>query len=38
MARWPRSVWTTIFTYITIFVLFPLLCPICDAWGEDWWF
>ena len=26
MARWPRHVWTTVFTYVTIFVLFPLLC------------
>ncbi len=26
MARWPRHTWTTIFTYLTIFVLFPLLC------------
>lgn len=26
MARWPRRRWTTVFTYGTILVLFPLLC------------
>lgn len=30
MARWPRHVWTTIFTYATIFILFPVLCYL--AW------
>jgi len=32
MARWPRHVWTTVFTYATIFVLFPLLCLLAYAW------
>ena len=32
MARWPRHVWTTIFTYGTIFVLFPLLCLLAYLW------
>ncbi len=26
MARWPRHVWTSIYTYAVIFGLFPLLC------------
>ena len=32
MARWPRHVWTSVFTYGTIFVLFPLLCFLAYAW------
>jgi hypothetical protein len=32
MARWPRHVWTSIFTYGTVFVLFPLLCLLAYAW------
>lgn len=32
MARWPRHVWTTIFTYITIFVLFPIICLLAVLW------
>jgi len=32
MARWPRHVWTTLFTYGTIFVLFPLLCWTAYRW------
>jgi len=32
MARWPRHVWTTIFTYGTIFVLFPALCWLAVQW------
>ena len=32
MARWPRHVWTSIFTYATVFVLFPLLCLLAYAW------
>lgn len=31
MARWPRRRWTTIFTYGTILVLFPLLCWLAYA-------
>lgn len=26
MARWPRNTWTSVFTYVAIFILFPLLC------------
>lgn len=26
MARWPRNLWTTLFTYGAIVVLFPILC------------
>jgi len=38
MARWPRSVWTTIFTYGTVFVIFPLLCWLAYAFvqGRLW--
>ena len=36
MARWPRHVWTSIFTYLTIFVLFPLLCLLAVAWVRRW--
>jgi hypothetical protein len=38
MARWPRSAWTTIFTYGTIFILFPLLCWLALAFvqGRLW--
>jgi hypothetical protein len=32
MARWPRHVWTSIVTYLTIFGLFPLLCFLAWAW------
>ncbi len=36
MARWPYSVWTTVFTYTTIFVLFPLLCFLAYAYVRGW--
>jgi hypothetical protein len=36
MARWPRSVWTTIFTYGAIFVGFPLLCYLAWLWVRGW--
>ena len=36
MARWPRRVWTTIFTYGTIFILFPLLCLLAYAYVNGW--
>lgn len=26
MARWPRNVWTSIYTYGVIFIMFPVLC------------
>jgi len=32
MARWPRNIWTSIFTYGSIFILFP----IC-AYLAYWW-
>ena len=38
MARWPRHVWTSIFTYATVFVLFPLLCWLAYAWVRGWIF
>ena len=38
MARWPRHVWTTIFTYGAIFVLFPLLALAAYGWIRGWWF
>lgn len=38
MARWPRHVWTTIFTYAIVFLGFPLLCLLAYAWVNDWWF
>ncbi len=36
MARWPLSRWTTVFTYGTIFVLFPLLSFLAYAWVQGW--
>src|SRR3954466_11489632 len=36
MARWPRHVWTSIFTYATVFILFPLLCLLAYAWVKGW--
>jgi hypothetical protein len=38
MARWPRHVWTSIFTYATVFLLFPLLCLLAYAWVRGWIF
>jgi len=32
MARWPRHVWTTLFTYGVIFLGFPLLCYLFWSW------
>ena len=32
MARWPRTVWTSIYTYAVVFLLFPLLCAVAYAW------
>jgi hypothetical protein len=32
MARWPRTVWTTIFTYVAIFALFPALAYLAYLW------
>jgi hypothetical protein len=36
MARWPRHVWTTLFTYLVIFLGFPLLCLLAYAWVRGW--
>ena len=36
MARWPQHHWTTIFTYVAIFVGFPLLCLLAFAWVQGW--
>ena len=36
MARWPRHVWTSIYTYGVIFVVFPLLCLLAFAWVRGW--
>ena len=38
MARWPRHIWTTLFTYGTMFVLFPLLCWLAYAFVQGWLF
>ncbi|ADB18574.1 hypothetical protein Psta_3920 [Pirellula staleyi DSM 6068] len=32
MARWPRNTWTSIFTYGTIFLMFPILCYLAYAY------
>jgi hypothetical protein len=32
MARWPRHVWTTLFTYLAVFGGFPLLCWLASRW------
>ena len=32
MARWPHTVWTTVFTYGAVFLLFPALCWLAYAW------
>jgi hypothetical protein len=34
MARWPPTVWTTLFTYGAIFVLFPLLAWLAWLWVQ----
>jgi hypothetical protein len=36
MARWPRHIWTTVFTYGAIFVLFPLLALVAYGWVRGW--
>lgn len=38
MARWPRHVWTTLFTYLAVFLGFPLLCWLAYAWVRGWLF
>ncbi len=32
MARWPQNLWTTVFTYTSIFVGFPLLAFLLWWW------
>lgn len=32
MARWPRTFWTTLFTYVAIFALFPALAYLAYLW------
>jgi hypothetical protein len=36
MARWPRHTWTSIYTYASVFVLFPLLCLLAYGWVRGW--
>ena len=36
MARWPRHTWTSIYTYATVFLLFPLLCLLAYGWVRGW--
>ncbi len=38
MARWPRHIWTSIFTYGVMFVLFPILCWLAYGWVQGWFF
>ena len=38
MARWPRHIWTSIFTYGVVFVMFPILCWLAYAWVQGWLF
>jgi len=38
MARWPRHIRTTLFTYLVIFLGFPLLALLAYAWIHHWWF
>jgi hypothetical protein len=32
MARWPKHLWTTLFTYGVIFIGFPLIAFLLWAW------
>jgi len=36
MARWPQRRWTTLFTYVAIFVLFPLLSMLAYGFVRGW--
>lgn len=38
MARWPRRVWTTLFTYAAVFILFPVLALLAYAFVQGWLF
>jgi hypothetical protein len=37
MARWPRTFWTSLFTYAAVFFGFPLLCLLAYAWVRGLW-
>ncbi|HRX77576.1 MAG TPA: hypothetical protein P5307_00875 [Pirellulaceae bacterium] len=36
MARWPRHAWTTLFTYGSIFVFFPILAVLAYGYVQGW--
>ena len=36
MARWPRTTWTTIFTYAIVFIGFPICCALAYAYLYGW--
>ena len=36
MARWPHEKRMTVFTYLTIFILFPALSFIAYAYVQGW--
>ncbi len=36
MARWPRHTWSAVYTYLAIFVGFPLLCVLAYAFVRGW--
>jgi hypothetical protein len=36
MARWPHKRWTTLFTYVAVFVLFPLLSMLAYGFVRGW--
>ncbi len=38
VARWPRRTWTTVFTYVAIYAIFPLLCLLAYAFVNGWLF
>jgi hypothetical protein len=37
MARWPRHTWTTLVTYLIIFLGFPLICWVLYSWVRGGW-
>lgn len=38
MARWPRNYWTTLYTYLVIFIGFPVLCLLAYGFVRGWFF
>lgn len=38
MARWPRHTWTTLLTYGSVFILFPVLALLSYAYVQGWLF